>query len=160
MRSFARTAVVLCILGCGANAALGMEAQHFEGTWLGERNGIEVVWQFDAEGHLRSDGRRASWVAHSDSLLVEFEPPSPDASSEKAVYRFVGSDPSLGHRRLFIYGFDLGQSGILLTRKVSDEDLARLQSAVKVGTGAGATTRDLETPAAVRSERTSSAPQR
>ena len=116
-----------------------MDATHFEGTWVGDRDGYEMVWRFDADGHLRMDGRRARWVARQDTLLVEFEPPDDSsASTEKAVYQFVGSDPELAHRRLFIYGFDLGKSGVLLTRRASDEDLARLQSAVKVGTGPGA----------------------
>jgi len=139
VRLLARTVVGICILACAATAASALEAQHFEGTWVGDRNGNEVVWRFDVDGSMRLDGRRAHWRSRADSLLVEFEPPDGDgSSSENAVYRFVASDPAVGYRRLFVYGFDLGQSGVLLTRRVSDEEMARLQSAVKVGPASGA----------------------
>ncbi|HZL85205.1 MAG TPA: hypothetical protein VFD07_07500 [Candidatus Krumholzibacteria bacterium] len=135
MRPFTHVAMGLCLLAASTGTARAMEAMHFEGTWVGDRDGYEMVWRFDADGHLRMDGRRARWIARQDTLLVEFEPPDDkSATTEKAVYQFVGSDPELAHRRLFIYGFDLGKSGVLLTRRASDEDLARLQSAVKVGT--------------------------
>jgi hypothetical protein len=135
VRPFTHVAMGLCLLAASTGTARAMEAMHFEGTWVGDRDGYEMVWRFDADGHLRMDGRRARWIARQDTLLVEFEPPDDkSATTEKAVYQFVGSDPELAHRRLFIYGFDLGKSGVLLTRRASDEDLARLQSAVKVGT--------------------------
>ena len=126
----------LCLIVVSTSTAGALDAVHFEGTWTGDRNGYEMVWRFDADGQMRMDGRRARWAARHDSLLVEFEPPDDNSTStEKAVYQFVGSDPQLAHRRLFIYGFDLGKTGVLLTRKTSDEDLASLQSSVKIGTG-------------------------
>lgn len=127
-----------------------MDAAHFEGTWVGDRDGYEMVWRFDADGHMRMDGRRARWVARQDTLLVEFEPPDDSSTTtEKAIYLFVGSDPQLSHRRLFVYGFDLGKGGVLLTRRASDEDLARVQSAVKVGTSpAGSSSASSSAPTA------------
>lgn len=137
MRLLARTVAVICILAVGTTAAFGLEARQFEGTWIGDRNGTEMVWRFDADGLLRLDGRRAHFSVRADSILVEFEPAGgPGSSSERAVYRFVASDPTVGYRRLFVYGFDLGQMGVLLTRRVSDEELARLQSAVKAAPAA------------------------
>lgn len=126
------------MLACASTAAFALEARQFEGTWVGDRSGNEIVWRFNVDGSMRLDGRRAHWLSRADSLLVEFEPPDGDGSaSEKAVYRFVASDPAVGYRRLFVYGFDLGQTGILLTRRVSDEEMARVQSAVKAAPASG-----------------------
>lgn len=132
MRRFAPILLGICVLGL-VGPALATEPQQLEGIWHGDQNGAEVVWRFDAAGRLKLDGRRASWKVSGDSLLVEFEPLGNSNCGEKAVYRFVASDPNATYRRLFVYGFDLGQNGLLLTREISDEDLARLQAAVKIG---------------------------
>ncbi len=151
----------LCLIVVSASTAGALETAHFEGTWIGERNGYEMVWRFDADGHMRMDGRRARWVTRQDSLLVEFEPPDDSsASTENAVYQYVGSDPQLSHRRLFIYGFDLGKSGVLLTRKVSEEELARLQSAVKTGSGSAGTPSDPKAAPQTRDARSRPSSQR
>ncbi len=132
MRRSAPTLLGICVLGL-VSTALAVEPQQLEGTWHGEQSGAEVVWRFDLAGKLKLDGRRASWKVTGDSLLVEFEPLGDSGSSEKAVYRLVASDPHATYRRLFVYGFDLGQNGLLLTREISDAELARLQAAVKIG---------------------------
>jgi hypothetical protein len=126
----------IAVLAAGS-PAFGTEPRHFLGTWHGEQSGAEVVWQFDLT-KLKLDGRRADWKVSGDSLVVEFEPLGDSATGERAVYHFVVSDPSSTYRRLFLYGFDLGQAGLLLTREMSDGELARLQAAVKIGGQAAA----------------------
>lgn len=138
VRLFARTMLGICVLGLVSVPALGVEPQHLEGIWHGELSGAEVLWHFEAASKGRLDGRRATWNVSGDSLLVEFEPLGDSNPSEKAVYRFVASDTHATYRRLFIYGFDLGQSGLLLTREISEDDMARLQAAVKAGSPAAA----------------------
>ena len=138
----------ILVLGLGSANAFGTEPEHLEGIWHGERSGAEVLWRFEAAGKLRLDGRRATWKVSGDSLLVEFEPLRDSDPSEKAVYRFVASDPNAAHRRLFVYGFDLGQNGLLLTREISEDDLARLQAAIKVGSATASV--PISAPAAAR----------
>jgi hypothetical protein len=153
--------VGICILVAAATAVSALELRHFEGTWVGDRNGSEMVWRFDTDGLMRLDGRRAHWSTRADSILVEFDPPDGDgSSSEKAVYRFIASDPTVGYRRLFVYGFDLGQVGVLLTRRVSDEDMARLQSTMKAGPTAGNAAKAPEPMPVSRSASGESSPQR
>jgi len=133
VRLFAAAIVGICVFALGT-AAAAFEPETLTGTWIGERSGNEVVWTIEADGRLRMEGRRGRWITSSDTLVVEFESlDGNEASAERAVYRFMASDPRVGHRRLFVYGFDLGAEGVLFTRQVSEEDLARLQAAVKVG---------------------------
>ena len=160
VRLFAPTFVGICVLALCSSGAVA-QPDNLEGTWIGERSGAEVVWTIRADGRLRLDGRRGHWSVSNDTLVVEFEPlDGSDGSGERAVYRFMASDPRIGHRRLFVYGFDLGAEGVLFTRKVSDEELARLQAAMKIGNGSsGSPLVDTKMPATPEAARAAPAPQ-
>jgi hypothetical protein len=141
--------------------ASAFEPESLTGTWIGERSGMEIVWTIEADGRVRLEGRRGHWIVSSDTLVVEFDALDGSATSgERAVYRFMASDPRVGHRRLFVYGFDLGPDGVLFTRQVSEEELARLQAAVKVGTPPPAPIVGEPSPAAPGAAPTSPASQR
>lgn len=92
-----------------------MDPDWLTGRWIGERNGVEVVWQVEADGRLRADDRSASWTVSSDTLFVRFDPVSSESGSETAIYRIFASPPDQVLRRLFVYGFDLGAEGLHLT---------------------------------------------
>ena len=84
-----------------------------DGSWTGWRNGTTVSWQLSDDGRLRMDGRGADYVVSGDSLLVTFDSVDPGAKPETAIYRFTPED---GVTRLFVYGFDLGRQGVVLSR--------------------------------------------
>lgn len=135
VRLFRLTIMGFCVLAT-LSVASAEEPENLLGTWIGERSGNEVEWTLESGGRLRLEGRLGHWSTSHDTLVVEFESlDGQPGTAERAVYRYMASDPRVGHRRLFVYGFDLGAEGLFFTRKVSDEDLARLQAAVKVGGG-------------------------
>ena len=87
------------------------------GEWVGEMDGEFVVWNFDAEGRARLNERCAVFAVSHDTLRVTYDAPlraAADTPAEVAIYRFLASDPQQGPSRLFVYGFDLGKSGVWL----------------------------------------------
>jgi hypothetical protein len=89
-----------------------------DGSWVGSRNGVAVSWELSTDGRLRLDGRGADYRVHGDTLTVLFDRVDPDAPVETAIYRFT---PEEGTARIFVYGFDLGRQGLVLTRTRRDE---------------------------------------
>ena len=106
--------LAICTLATlGSRAAAGSSVA-LDGSWVGSRNGVDVTWNLTEDGRLRIDGRGADYVIHGDTLAVQFDPvDGATTPGETAVYRFAAED---GATRLFVYGFDLGMQGILLTR--------------------------------------------
>ena len=127
----------------GAVPALGVEMQALGGTWRGERNGVEFVWQIDPAGRLRIDGRAASWKLDGEFLVVGFDPlDGSQAAGENAVYHIQASEPGKGRRSLHVSGFDLGPQGLFLVR---DEPVPSSLPATEMAQGTGAPTRPAAT---------------
>ena len=125
MRSIAPAGVRACLLAASlATPASAVDMESLGGTWRGERNGVECLWQIDSTGRLRIDGRGANWTLHGDTLVVQFDPLEDSRSvgeclptGERAVYQIQASQPGRGRRSLFASGFDLGTQGLFLVRE-------------------------------------------
>ncbi|UCE04011.1 MAG: hypothetical protein JSW67_07520 [Candidatus Latescibacterota bacterium] len=134
MHRYVRVPVYAVLLvGFLATGALGIDPDWLTGRWVGERDGLEVVWELDEAGRLRAGSRTASWEVSADTLVVTFDPVSSDAAGEIAVYRVFASPPDQVLRRLFVYGFDLGESGLHLTLHDPDAALQRATPAMASG---------------------------
>lgn len=122
-------ALVVCEIGVGSPARAEEEkaaplAALLHGVWEGQRDGTTVVLELDGEARLRLDGRPADFEIRSDTLLVRFDAIGLAGSAsdrETAVYRFMASVSPNGPSRLYVYGFDLGRTGVQLTRAPEPE---------------------------------------
>jgi hypothetical protein len=112
--------LVVCLLAAGTAVAAkdAPEKLALDGSWVGSRNGVAVTWELSTDGRLRLDGRGADYRVHGDTLTVLFDRVDPNAPTETAIYRFT---PEEGTARIFVYGFDLGRQGMVLTRTRRDE---------------------------------------
>jgi hypothetical protein len=119
------------LIGLLATGALGIDPDWLTGRWVGERDGLEIVWELDDAGRLRAGERTASWEVSADTLVVTFDPVASGGAGEIAVYRVFASPPEQVLRRLFVYGFDLGDSGLHLT--LHDPDAALQRAATMAG---------------------------
>jgi hypothetical protein len=141
----ARAGIVVWIVLAGAVPALGVDVHALGGTWRGERNGVEFVWQIDPAGRLRIDGRTATWKLDGESLAVAFDPlDNSQAVGENAVYHIQASEPGQGRRSLHVTGFDLGSLGLFLVR---DEPVPPSVPVTEMAQGTGAPIRPAATAA-------------
>jgi hypothetical protein len=110
------------LLAAAAHAEAGADSSRLDGTWVGTTDaGQTVVWQVGS-GRLRIDGRPADLEIRSDTLVVRFDP-SPGhrgEARETAVYRYLASNGHQVPARLFVFGFDLGKTGIHLVRETPE----------------------------------------
>jgi len=100
-----------------ATTARADDTTWLTGTWQGDRHGSPVTWSFTPDGRMRLEDRGASWSAKQDTLVVDLDPLGENTMGERAVYRFLTSNPHRGRRLLFVRGFDLGLEGLLLARE-------------------------------------------
>lgn len=111
-----RVGICVSLALVAAPAAAGTD--RLTGTWVGERDGQVVQWNFSDPGRLRANGRPADYTVADDTLVVRFDPPIGIlGEGEKAVYGILASLPKQGRARLFVYGFDLGKVGLWLERQ-------------------------------------------
>ena len=144
MLRIARAGIIVWMALAGAVPALGVEMPALGGTWRGERNGVEFVWQIDPAGRIRIDGRAASWKLDGEFLVVGFDPlDGSQAAGENAVYHIQASEPGKGRRSLHVSGFDLGPQGLFLVR---DEPVPSSLPATEMAQGTGAPLRPAVTP--------------
>lgn len=146
MLRIARAGIVVWIVLAGALPVLGVDMQALGGTWRGERNGVEFVWQIDPAGRLRIDGRTATWKLDGETLTVAFDPlDSSQAVGENAFYHIQASEPGQGRRSLHVTGFDLGAQGLFLVR---DEPVPATVPVTEMAQGSGASIRPAPTASA------------
>lgn len=144
MLRIARAGIIVWMALVGAVPALGVEMQSLGGTWRGERNGVEFVWQIDPAGRLRIDGRAGSWKLDGEFLVVGFDRlDDSQTAGENAVYHIQASEPGKGRRSLHVCGFDLGLQGLFLVR---DEPVPAVASTAEMAQGTGTPIRPAVTP--------------